>query len=108
MPTQFHDDFSLNLPGTQEHIDALIKEGVHGLIMLGTIGENCSLSLEEKVRVLEAAVEVAAGRVPVLNGVAEFTTQNACDTAQAAEAAPAHPRPQWSRGYPRWVPTLSP
>ena len=90
VPTQFHDDFSLNLPGTQEHIDALIKEGVHGLIMLGTIGENCSLSLEEKVRVLEAAVEVAAGRVPVLNGVAEFTTQNACDTAQAAEAAGVH------------------
>jgi 4-hydroxy-tetrahydrodipicolinate synthase len=55
--------------------------------MLGTIGENCSLSLDEKVKVLEAAVEVADGRVPVLNGVAEFTTQNACDTAQAAEAA---------------------
>ena len=90
VPTQFHDDFSLNLPGTQEHIDALIKEGVHGLIMLGTIGENCSLSLEEKVRVLEAAVEVAAGRVPVLTGVAEFTTQNAWDTAQAAEAAGVH------------------
>jgi hypothetical protein len=68
-------------------LEALIREGVHGLIMLGTIGENCSLSLDEKVRVLEAAVEVADGRVPVLNGVAEFTTQNACDTAQAAEAA---------------------
>jgi len=87
VPTQFHEDFSLNLPGTQEHIEDLIKEGVHGLIMLGTIGENCSLSLDEKVKVLEAAVEVADGRVPVLNGVAEFTTQNACDTAQAAEAA---------------------
>ena len=45
VPTQFHDDFSLNLPGTQEHIDALIKEGVHGLIMLGTIGEKPSLYL---------------------------------------------------------------
>jgi len=87
VPTQFHEDFSLNLPGTQEHIEALIREGVHGLIMLGTIGENCSLSLDEKVRVLEAAVEVADGRLPVLNGVAEFTTRNACDTAQAAEAA---------------------
>ncbi len=87
VPTQFHEDFSLNLPATQEHIEALIREGVHGLIMLGTIGENCSLSLDEKVRVLEAAVEVADGRLPVLNGVAEFTTRNACDTAQAAEAA---------------------
>ncbi|MEC8942993.1 MAG: dihydrodipicolinate synthase family protein, partial [Verrucomicrobiota bacterium] len=63
VPTQFHEDFSLNLPGTQEHIEALIREGVHGLIMLGTIGENCSLSLDEKVRVLEAAVEVADGRL---------------------------------------------
>ena len=87
VPTQFHGDFSLNIPTTQEHIEALIGEGVHGLIMLGTIGENCSLSLDEKVRVLEAAVEVADGRLPVLNGVAEFTTRNACDTAQAAEAA---------------------
>ena len=87
VPTQFHEDFSLNLPATQEHIEALIREGVHGLIMLGTIGENCSLSLDEKIRVLEAAVEVAGGRLPVLNGVAEFTTRNACDTAQAAEAA---------------------
>ena len=87
VPTQFHDDFSLNLPATQEHVDALIKEGVHGVIMLGTIGENCSLSLEEKVKVLEAAVEVVDGRVPVLNGVAEFTTQNACDTSKAAEVA---------------------
>ena len=65
----------------------MIKEGVHGVIMLGTIGENCSLSLEEKVKVLEAAVEVVDGRVPVLNGVAEFTTQNACDTSKAAEVA---------------------
>lgn len=87
VPTQFNDDFSLNLTATQEHVDALIKEGVHGVIMLGTIGENCSLSLEEKVKVLEAAVEVVDGRVPVLNGVAEFTTQNACDTSKAAEVA---------------------
>ncbi len=45
VPTQFHDDFSLDLPSTQKHVEALIDEGVHGIIMLGTIGENCSLSL---------------------------------------------------------------
>jgi len=57
------------------------------LVMLGTIGENCSLAMDEKVKVLEAAVEVAAGKVPVLTGVAEFTTANACATARAAQAA---------------------
>ncbi len=85
VPTQFKNDFSLDLPATRSHIEALLENGVHGLIMLGTIGENCSLSLAEKTEVLKMTVEVAKGRVPVLNGVAEFTTQAACDTAQAAE-----------------------
>jgi 4-hydroxy-tetrahydrodipicolinate synthase len=55
--------------------------------MLGTIGENCSLSLPEKVQVLKAAIEVVDGRVPVLTGVAEYTTQGACETVQQAEKA---------------------
>jgi 4-hydroxy-tetrahydrodipicolinate synthase len=87
VPTQFKDDFSLDIPATQKHVEALIENGIHGLIMLGTIGENCSLSLDEKIAVLKATLEVAQGRVPVLNGIAEFTTQNACLTAQAAEQA---------------------
>ena len=85
VPTQFHDDFSLNIDGTREHVEALLDNGIHGLIMLGTIGENCSLSLDEKTQVLKMAVEVAKDRVPVLNGVAEFTTKTACETAQCAE-----------------------
>ncbi len=87
VPTQFNDDFSLNVPATMAHVEALLDKGVHGLIMLGTIGENCSLSLEEKVEVLRATVEVASGRVPVLNGVAEFTTRGASETARRAEEA---------------------
>lgn len=85
VPTQFHDDFSLDIPATRSHVEALLDSGIHGLIMLGTIGENCSLSLEEKAEVLKMTVEVAKGRVPVLNGVAEFTTANACQTAKTAE-----------------------
>jgi len=87
VPTQFKPDFSIDLDATMAHVEALLEGGVHGLIMLGTIGENCSLSREEKVEVLKATVETANGRVPVMNGVAEFTTQGACETAQAAEKA---------------------
>jgi 4-hydroxy-tetrahydrodipicolinate synthase len=87
VPTQFNDDFSLNIPATQAHVEALLDNGIHGLVMLGTIGENCSLSIEEKVQVLKATVEVVKGRVPVLTGVAEYTTQGACETAKLAEAA---------------------
>jgi len=46
--TQFSKDGALQLDATQKEVDALIKSGVHGLIMLGTCGENCSLLPEEK------------------------------------------------------------
>ena len=87
VPTQFHEDFTLDLPSTQKHVEALLNEGIHGLIMLGTIGENCSLSLDEKVKVLKATKEVCGDRVPLLNGIAEFTTAGACETARAAAKA---------------------
>ena len=87
VPTQFHDDFSLNIEGTQKHVEALLSEGVHGLVMLGTIGENCSLSLEEKIQILHATKEVCQDSVPLINGISEFTTSNACETAIAAEKA---------------------
>lgn len=83
--TQFAPDLSIDLDATQQHYDRLIRDGVHGLIVLGTVGENNSLSAEEKRSVVKAAVEVAAGRVPVLSGVSEFTTGAAADYARDAE-----------------------
>lgn len=57
--TQFNEDLSVDLKGTQKVIDALINDGVHGLVMMGTCGENNSLEPAEKVQILEAAREVA-------------------------------------------------
>ena len=85
--TQFHDDRSLNVDGTLAHLDAMIEAGVHGLIMLGTVGENCSLEYAEKLDVLGATVGHVAGRVPVMTGVAEYTTALACRYAADAQAA---------------------
>src|SRR5258708_14757611 len=75
--TQFKEDGSLDLPATSAHIERLIRSGVHGLIMLGTVGENCSLEWPEKLAVIRQAKETVRGRVPVLSGVAEFTTSMA-------------------------------
>ncbi|QDU88772.1 4-hydroxy-tetrahydrodipicolinate synthase [Pirellulimonas nuda] len=85
--TQFNDDESLNIDATLRHLDAMLDAGVHGMIMLGTVGENCSLDPQEKIDVLKATVEHVGGRVPVLSGVAEYTTKMACRTAQAAQDA---------------------
>jgi 4-hydroxy-tetrahydrodipicolinate synthase len=80
--TQFKDDESLDLEATGRHIAWLLDAGVHGLIMLGTIGESCSLDPDEKRELLQLAKVVAAGRVPVLSGVAECTTSWACRHAE--------------------------
>jgi 4-hydroxy-tetrahydrodipicolinate synthase len=80
--TQFREEFSLDLAATQKVIDGLVRDGVAGLVVCGTVGEGTSLSAEEKRRVLAAAVETAAKRVPVIAGVAEYTTAMACDLAR--------------------------
>ena len=83
--TQFAADLSVDLPATQRVQDALIADGVDGLIILGTCGENNSLEADEKRQVLQAAVEVAAGRVPIVAGVSELTTARAIRFAEDAE-----------------------
>jgi 4-hydroxy-tetrahydrodipicolinate synthase len=83
--TSFHADESLDIAGTLAHVTRLLSSGVHGLVMLGTVGENCSLDAAEKREVLREAVRHVGGRVPVLSGVAECTTRQACHFAADAE-----------------------
>lgn len=71
--TEFRADQSLDLEATALHVEAMIEAGVHGLVMLGTLGENTSLSPAEKRDVLGAAVTAADSRVPVICGIAEYT-----------------------------------
>ena len=75
--THFYADQSLDLASTQQHIEVMIGAGIHGLVMLGTVGENCSLTYDEKLAVLRATAEQVNGRIPALTGVA------ACSTALA-------------------------
>jgi len=83
--TQFKADQSLDLAATSNHLGRLLDAGMDGLILLGTVGENCSLEYAEKLDVLRAAVKFVAGRVPLLSGVAECSTALACRFAADAE-----------------------
>src|SRR5262249_33591993 len=85
--TQFRPDQRLDLEATAKHLSVLVDAGVDGLIMLGTVGENCSLEYGEKLDVLRMAVATARNRVPVLTGVAEGTTARAWRFAQDAAKA---------------------
>ena len=83
--TQFRADLSVDLTATQGVQDALVRDGVDGLIVMGTCGENNSLDPEEKRSILAAVVEVVAGRVPVVTGVSELDTRRAIAYATDAE-----------------------
>ena len=83
--TQFSTDLAVDLPATCTVQSALVRDGVHGLVLLGTVGENNSLSAEEKRAVLKAAVGAVGGQVPLIAGVSELTTANAAAYARDAE-----------------------
>src|SRR5882724_4688889 len=83
--TQMKKDGALDLDATARHATALVQSGVAGIIFLGSLGENQSLSAEEKRRVIEAMVEAVNGRIPALSGVAESSTVEACRYARDCE-----------------------
>lgn len=87
--TQFDETLAVDIPATRRVQDALVRDGVHGMIVIGTVGENNSLEREEKLAVIASAAEAAGGRIPVIAGVSELTTPRACAFAEAAEKAGA-------------------
>src|SRR6201993_752937 len=66
-----------------------IAEGTHGIVPVGTTGESPTLSHDEHKRVVEIAVEVAKGRVPVIAGAGSNSTEEAIDLARHAKQAGA-------------------
>ncbi len=83
--TQFAADLSLDLPACRRTLGALVTDGVDGLVLLGTVGENNSLRPEEKRIALRAAVDAVGGRVPLVAGVSELDTDRAIEFARDAE-----------------------
>jgi dihydrodipicolinate synthase/N-acetylneuraminate lyase len=83
--TQLHANLAIDIAGTQRVVDGLIRDGVDGLIALGTVGENNSLEPAEKLALLEGIVQAVAGRVPVIAGVSEYDSRRASRFAQDAE-----------------------
>jgi 4-hydroxy-tetrahydrodipicolinate synthase len=83
--THFNSKGELDLIPNAKHLNAMLDAGIHGMVMLGTVGENNSLNFAEKVEVLEMAVKTIKKRVPVLTGVAETTTAGAIAFAQKAK-----------------------
>ncbi len=63
--------------------DDLVKKGVHGLTPLGSTGEFAYLNAEQRATVVQASIEAAARRVPVVAGVASTSIADAVAQAKA-------------------------
>ena len=70
-------------------VDWQIQQGTHGIVPVGTTGESPTLNHDEHRRVVEIAVEVAAGRVPVVAGAGSNSTAEAIELTRHAKAAGA-------------------
>ena len=70
-------------------IEWQIAEGSDGLVPCGTTGEVATLGADEHRRVIEIAVETAAGRVPVIAGCGTYSTAASIERMKVAKAAGA-------------------
>ncbi|HEY4201999.1 MAG TPA: dihydrodipicolinate synthase family protein [Devosiaceae bacterium] len=87
--TEMKQDGALDMPATARHVESCLNAGCEGFVMLGTLGENSSLSLDEKETVVRTAVEASKGRAPIIAGVAEYTTELAIASGKRMKAAGA-------------------
>ena len=87
--TPMHGDGSLHLDAVPAVVDHLCRWNVAGLYVVGSTGEGVSLSSSERKAAVEAFVQAAAGRVPVIVQVGHNSVAEARDMAAHAERAGA-------------------
>jgi 4-hydroxy-tetrahydrodipicolinate synthase len=68
METDFDEQGRLDPDGNRRMIRHLLDGGVHGVLILGSIGEFFALAPDEKRQLVDLAVESVGGRIPVLVG----------------------------------------
>jgi len=87
--TPMGPDREIDEEGWVQVIEHLLGQGMHGLVLGGTTGENYALTREERIRQFQFGNEVIAERVPWIAGVNDIRTEDVCDYAVAARQAGA-------------------
>jgi 4-hydroxy-tetrahydrodipicolinate synthase len=82
-------DGALDLPRLKSLIDWHVAEGTDGIVIVGTTGESPTVDVEEHCKLIEAAVQYAAKRVPVIAGTGGNSTREAIALTQFAKKAGA-------------------
>ena len=89
-PTPFDGNGDLDLDSSRRLVDFQLEAGIHGLAILGFLGEAHKLSGFERRRLIETVVSHARGKVPMWVGVRALGTEGAIEQAQIAEGLGAN------------------
>src|SRR5258706_6851195 len=82
-------DGALDLPRLKSLIDWHVAEGTDGIVIVGTTGESPTVDVAEHCKLIESAVEFAAGRIAVIAGTGGNATREAIELVKFARKAGA-------------------
>lgn len=84
--TPMKDNYEVDYDGLQENIDYQVEHGCDCIVIAGTTGEGSTLSEEEHMKVVKAAVDFTRHRIPVVAGTGSNCTRTAIELSRQAEA----------------------
>ncbi|SCK17396.1 4-hydroxy-tetrahydrodipicolinate synthase [Vogesella sp. LIG4] len=87
--TPMFEDGQVDYQSLNRLVDFHIANGTDGIVAVGTTGESATLGVEEHIKVVEAVVKHAAGRVAVVAGTGGNSTAEAIELARLAKGAGA-------------------
>lgn len=82
--TCFTENLGIDHSFMAEHCRWLLDNGCSGIVVLGSLGEGATLSLDEKLEILRTGVRAVQGRGPVVASISALTTSEAVALAKAA------------------------
>lgn len=82
--TPFKND-KVDTAAFQKLLEFHVANGTQGVVPCGTTGESATLTHEEHVQVIQQAVEVCQGKIPVLAGTGSNSTREAIELTQHAQ-----------------------
>lgn len=83
--TPFKESGEIDFDMFAKNTEAQIKAGVNGIIIAGSLGDAAVLDTDEKFELLTYAIQIIAGRVPIILNIAENTTKHAVNFAVKAK-----------------------
>ena len=90
--TPFDDHNRADYAALKRLIDFHVAQGSDGLVIAGTTGESATLATEEHIELVGRAVEIAAGRLPVIAGTGSNSTSQTAPAINSSTNAPSASR----------------